>query len=160
MITCIVVNGLPEDIREISGAYLNHSSPSLSNLIELGRRIYVPSTQVGIITSHWEDDGTNCTQVVDSAKTPEEIIAAEQKVSKAASAMDQVLEKSSLKNPEIAKNGPRGWEILKTLYKYKCMIGIFGVLVVVVFVSVDVDVSDVEEYVYCVLFPCESFISI
>lgn len=76
-ITCIVVNGMPEDIREVSGAYLNHSSPSLSNLIELGRRIYVPSTQVGIITSHWEDDGTNFTQIVDSYKTPEEIKAEE-----------------------------------------------------------------------------------
>ena len=77
MITCIVVNGLPTDIREISGAYLNHSSPSLSNLIELGRRIYVPSTQVGIITSHWEDDGTNFTQIVDSYKTTEELKAEE-----------------------------------------------------------------------------------
>ena len=76
-ITCIVVNGLATDIREISGAYLNHSSPSLSNLIELGRRIYVLSSQVGIITSHWEDDGTNFTQIVDSYKTTEELKAEE-----------------------------------------------------------------------------------
>lgn len=73
MRTCILVNGLPTDIREVSGAYLNYSSPSVSDLIMLGRRIYVPSEQAGILTSHWVDDGTNCTQVVDSAKTAKEM---------------------------------------------------------------------------------------
>jgi len=84
MITCIVINGLATDIREISGPYLNHSNPSLSNLIELGRRIYVPSSQVGIITSHWEDDGTNFIQIIDSAKTPEEMEAEENAIIEAA----------------------------------------------------------------------------
>lgn len=73
MITCIPKNGVPEDVREITGPYLNYSKPSLGDLINLGRRIYKPDSRRGIITSHWIDDGTDFTEIVDSAKTQEQL---------------------------------------------------------------------------------------
>lgn len=85
MITCINTNNQPADIREVTGAYLNHSRPSLEDLIAMGRRIYEPSAQPGIIASHWEDDGRTMRQVVDSALTAEEL-AAEQAAAQEAAA--------------------------------------------------------------------------
>lgn len=75
MITCTNNNGLPDDIREVTGGYRNISNPSLDDLIAMGRRIYEPSAQAGIIASHWEDDGRTMRQVVDSAKSEAELAA-------------------------------------------------------------------------------------
>ena len=131
---------LKELFKEVSGAKTAAEFTQIAS--KLPPDLQKVITDIGQKVSEVKLSGENIKEIKDAntkmtaaaadlqkATTPAEIEAAQEKVAKAASAMDQVLEKSGLKNPEIAKNGTRGWEILKTLYKFKGMIAIFGTLV-------------------------------
>ena len=78
MITCILADGKPTDIRDIGGP-LNMTDPSDGDRMDYalanGRRLYRPATAPNIATSHWEDDGMYAVEYVDAFKTREEIDA-------------------------------------------------------------------------------------
>jgi hypothetical protein len=78
MITCIMANGKPTDIRDIGGP-LNMTHPSEGDRIDYalanGRRLYRPATAPNIATSHWEDDGMYAVEYVDSVKTQAQLDA-------------------------------------------------------------------------------------
>lgn len=78
MITCIMRDGKPTDIRDIGGPP-NMSNPSygecVSYALENGRRLYRPATAPNILASHWEDDGTYAVEYVDSVKSQAQLDA-------------------------------------------------------------------------------------
>ena len=78
MITCILVGGKPTDVRDIGGP-LNMTKPSdgerLAYAVAHGRRLHVPSKTANIATSHWVDDGSSATEVVDAVKSEADLAA-------------------------------------------------------------------------------------
>lgn len=78
MITCILVDGKPTDVRDIGGP-LNMTKPSDGDRIDYalanGRRLYRPATAPNILTSHWEDDGMYAVEHVDSVKSQDQLDA-------------------------------------------------------------------------------------
>jgi hypothetical protein len=78
MITCILIAGKPTDVRDIGGP-LNMTDPDfgqrLAYAVAKGRRIHVPSKPEHIVASHWVDDGSSATEVVDAVKSEADLAA-------------------------------------------------------------------------------------
>jgi hypothetical protein len=78
MITCILVDGKPTDVRDIGGP-MNMTAPDFGQMLAFAvakeRRLYVPSKTANIVASHWVDDGSSATEVVDSVKSEADLAA-------------------------------------------------------------------------------------
>lgn len=79
MITCLMVDGKPTDVRDIGGPP-NMTDPDegqrLDYAVSQGRLLYRPAEVANIKASHWEIQGIfHCVQVVDSVWSQAELDA-------------------------------------------------------------------------------------